>query len=82
MIKPVSVGHEDTICMGDMKPLQIGVIVDNMSNGHVVMRTASKGRVEIMDLTQPGADGCWDGHCTLRVRLLWPGTKIVLEVTE
>jgi hypothetical protein len=48
------ISDDGVISMGNMKPLQIGVIVSDPYNGHIVMRTASTDRFELMDLTNPG----------------------------
>lgn len=71
-----------TILMSDMMPFDIGVIdhPGSMSDGHVVMRTASYEHFEVMDLSNPGEDSCWDENSTLRVRLLPAGTRVTLTV--
>lgn len=73
---------DDIINMCDMKPLQVGVIEDDKSysNGAIVMRTAITERFEVMDLSEPHEDNCWDRSSNIKVRLLSAGTRITLEV--
>lgn len=50
------------IDMGEMEPLAVGRIVASPYNayaGHVVMRTASPSKFEIMDLTYFYKESCW-----------------------
>ena len=72
------------IAMWDMKPLQIGRIVETgfEHNGEFVMRTASTDKFEIMSLSKPKENGCWTYSCEFEVELLPPGTQIILEITE
>jgi hypothetical protein len=75
-----NVKDENLIQMKDMKPLQVGVMVNN---GHIVMRTAGLDHFEVMNLSYPNEDACWVGnpnHYTHPVRLLPSGTKISIEV--
>ena len=65
------------INMADMKPLQVGVIVDT---GQYVMRTAHCDKFEVMRLFEPGIDCCWNEYCRLKVRLLNKGEKITIEL--
>lgn len=77
MIKPVELGDVGKwVKMYDMKPLQIGVT----EGGVLVMRTASTSKLEIMNLSIPGADRCWETSFNIRVKLSPPGTKVTLEV--
>ena len=68
--------------MFEMKPYDIGVIVDTDRNcsGHIVMRTASIECAEIMNLSDPRPDGCWDDQSELKVQLLNPGDSVTLTV--
>lgn len=71
------------ILMRDMKPCEIGVLLDGgMYEGDTVMRTADVDDVEVMILNGAGPDRCWSGSGvggnTLRVKILPPGTKITL----
>ena len=78
-------GDHNNIPMGDMKPLQVGIIsdADESSNGEYVMRTASDEHFEVFSLSRARQSGCWT---TLRqgdganVRLLDQGEKLELEV--
>jgi len=68
--------------MKEMQPLEVCVIVsDGPYYDNVVMRTASKASVEVMDLTQPRASGCWGGGSIVEVRELYPGEKYLLELS-
>jgi hypothetical protein len=71
--------------MDEMKPLQVAVIddgEDNPNNGHVVMRTAVRFGIEIMDLSNPGPGNCWaGGGCgEQRVIPLLDGTQLTFTV--
>jgi len=51
----------DTIPMNQMKPLQVAEIVRGTTHkGDIVMRTASEDTFEVMNLTRPGPDVCWN----------------------
>jgi hypothetical protein len=85
MIESVKLHEEEEtkiIPMRDMEPLDIGIVIeeDGGYRDSIVMRTASPYSFEVMDLSHPGADGCWTGEPTLEVRLLEKGTKITLVV--
>ena len=67
--------------MGDMEPLEICVIVDDFGGykGFLVMRTASKHKFEVIDLTNLKERKYWDNKdCTLKVKP-YKGGSIVLE---
>jgi len=74
----------DVIPMGNMKPLQLAVIVDQVNTrhaGHVVMRTASVDDLEVMDLSDAHADNCWTGipqDRGLSVRILNPNESLTI----
>jgi len=85
MIRPVEVKSEQrrSSTMADIQPLEIGVIIDHKSvhYGHVVMRTASTGKIEVMDLTSPGIDVCWtDNIPDIPVRIYQSGTRVAIIV--
>ena len=82
MIKVID--KSNVILMDDMKPLQIGTIVNGPScyNGDIVMRTASTDKFEVMDLTVPGEDGCWTSFTDLEVKLLPIGQKVTIELSN
>ena len=76
---------KDTVVeMGDLEPFQIGIIVDTDSSckvykGHLVMRTASTDKFEVMDISEPKEDMCWtDDDTSLKVRRLHSGEKVTL----
>lgn len=68
--------------MKDMKPLEIGVIVDHEPSyaGTYVMRTASTKKFEVMNLSKPGPDKCSDSDARWEARLLEPGEEIKLRL--
>jgi len=73
--------EDQIIRMCDMKPLQVGIVVDNSYTGTIVMRTTDINRFEVMDLTKPGPDCCWtDIECDHKVKLLPPGETITIEL--
>lgn len=63
--------ESDVIPIEEMQPLQIGRIVSSTSvyNNRIVMRTASSGRFEVMDLTDLDEDNCWTTPFFLKVEL-------------
>ena len=58
----------NVIPMGDMKPLQVGIIcdVDESHDGQYVMRTASEMHSEVLNLSRAKVHSCWtdlsEGH--------------------
>jgi len=74
----------DTIPMGEMKPLQIAMVVEvgHEYFGEIVMRTSKSCTPEIMILSSPKTDSFWCEGCSLKVRLLPPGARVILEVTD
>ena len=74
-------GYSRIIPMNMMKPLDIGRLIDDPYEGHIVMRTASDQCPEVMDLTDPHSGSCWSGVLpNTKVKLLPSGTRIILEV--
>jgi hypothetical protein len=73
--------YGDPIPMREMEPCQIAEIIGGRLGyfGSIVMRTASVGTCEVMDLSHPGPDNFWD-YGDLLVRPLPVGSKITLEV--
>ena len=68
--------------MYEMQPLEVCVVVANGSYvGHVVMRTASQTKFEVMDLTDPRPDSCWTDSPNIQVRELYPGETYTLELS-
>lgn len=71
------------IPMSQMKPMQVGIIVDDSYNGNYVMRTQNSTQFEIINLSKPNIDGCWDNDdCPIRVRLFGPGESIVVKLSN
>lgn len=70
--------EEKTIYMREMKPLQIG----KTDFGHIVMRTASVDKFEVMDLTEPIQENCWTGNPGVRVRLLNKNESVTLKISN
>jgi len=56
--------------MRNMPPLSVAKILYNEYVGHIVMRTSSYDKFEVMDLTNPGEDRCWTSRNTLWVEIL------------
>jgi hypothetical protein len=79
MLKIISdkMESKDSIPMGDMKPLEVGFI--EASNTYV-MRTASKDKFEVIDLSHPRKNGCWTAAgVDVPVMLLKKYEKITVE---
>lgn len=66
------------IRMSEMQSLQIGKIVDKEFNGHIVMRTVSSRKFEVVDLTMPHS--FWDQANDIMVELFPPGTVIQITI--
>lgn len=66
--------------MRAMKPLEVCVVHEDGIDGDVVMRTASVGKFEVINLSNPGPDRCWEDGL-LKVRGLYPGEKYTLELS-
>lgn len=82
-IKSVSQDNLRIVKMVDMEPLQIGRVVSKCTSyKHIVMRTACENYIEIIDMSDPNPDGCWDQDSILEVELLPSGTEITLKVVE
>jgi len=83
IIENIKVDDSNVILMCEMQPLQVGKIVDDKYRdyiGHIVMRTASISKFEVMDLTKACVDSCWSNMSTIKVRLLGPDEVVHLEV--
>ena len=65
--------------MYEMQPLEVCVV--GVGTDHVVMRTASQTKFEVMDLTDPRPDSCWTYRAELLVRELYPGETYTLELS-
>jgi hypothetical protein len=77
--------QERIIKMSDMKPGDIGqvhaFVPGGMYDGHLVMRTFSSDKFEVMDLSDPGKNSCWQSEpAFIKVELLPPGSKVTLTV--
>jgi hypothetical protein len=44
------------------------------------MRTANNTSFEVMNLSKPGANGCWGSNSTLSVKLIPKDEKITIEL--
>ncbi len=88
MIKEAKVSQDikpEVIKMRDMKPMDVGVVVQKGSSyrDHIVMRTQSEDSFEVMDLTDPEEGNGWTGNKeSLRdeVQLFPKGTEIVITI--
>lgn len=81
IIKEENKTPETIIKMKDMKPLQVGIIINSIKfKDHYVMRTASINQYEIMDLTAPKEQGCWTKEHNQTIRLLNPGEGITIKL--
>ena len=56
--------------MCDMKPYQAGTLLSGTQQGHIVMRTASSQKFEVMDLTVAAEKVSWCDGSGLEVELL------------
>jgi len=71
--------------MGEMEPLQVGIIVGNNKeySGDYVMRTAAKDKFEVISLTNAGPNCCWTSPiCPLPVRLLGENETLLVELSN
>ena len=76
--------NEAIVKMYHMKPLQVGRIVCNgndMRNNHLVMRTASTEKFEVIDLSEYEEDACWtDPEASYNVKLLAPDEEVTITL--
>ena len=77
IIDKKEVEDANIIEMNDMEPLQVAEIV---GSDELVMRTANSSGFEIIDLSDPSEDGCWEHSPSVKVRLLSPNEKITIEL--
>ena len=74
------------IPMNKMKPLDIGVIIEDPEDcychDHVVMRTTSLEHFEVIDLTYLKEGSYWTEDSKLKVRLLPSGTQITINIIK
>ncbi len=63
--------------MGHLKPLEFGFVVNGDYQGHLVIRTASVTKFEVMDLTAFGTDHCWTTENDILVQLI-PKAQLTL----
>jgi len=79
-----------TILMSEMKPLQVGIIVDTRYPKYhldYVMRTASTEQFEVIDLSRGREGACWtdsshDTYIDIKVKLLGEDKKLVFEISN
>jgi len=77
IIDNVKVNEPVVIPMGEMKPLEVGRLI----SGKVVMRTSNSDVFEVMDLSDPFEDNCWNHKdCSLKVTLLAEGESINVKL--
>jgi hypothetical protein len=72
-----------TVKMSQMEPCEWGRIINSPGpyNGHLVIRTASSIRFEVMDMTDMNQDACWmDEDASTVVELAKNGEKFTFEV--
>lgn len=70
--------------MSEMKPLQVGRVIDEgFTMGHIVWRTASTGKFEVVDLSRYGQDSCWTkDNPGLKFRLFPPDEWITVILSN
>ena len=66
----IPTGIPSIIPMSEMKPLDIAIIKEATYENHVVFRTASIDKFEVIDLTTFKADSCWNEPNILKVQLI------------
>lgn len=83
-IKDTKTNSARIVKMGRMNPLQVGVIVEGEAMpeqvGCYVMRTASSEDFEVINLSNPGTDKCWNFRSPIEVRLLGEGESVTLTL--
>jgi len=73
------------INMSGMRPCEWGRIIysERSYNGHLVMRTASRNKFEVMDMTDMRIDNCWTHRDSYTmVELAKKGEKFTFEIVE
>ena len=81
IIDKINLKHK-LVPMNMMQPMQIGMLVDGNNKDTVVMRTLNSDKFEVMNLSEPGVDVCWNTHCTLPVRLLEKGESVNIRISN
>jgi hypothetical protein len=72
-----------TVKMSEMRPCEWGRIIYSARsyNGHLVMRTASRNKFEVMDMTDMRIDSCWTHKDSYTmVELAKKGEKFTFEI--
>lgn len=90
LIKKEDIPNEDdAIFMSELEPMEVGVIINQSGCdciGSIVMRTQLTDSIEIMDLTKPAADNCWNfsrgANTGFYVRRLRDGEEYILKLTK
>lgn len=90
LIKKDDIPNKDeSIFMSELRPMEVGVIINQSGCnyvGDIVMRTQITGHIEIMNLTRPRADNCWNfshgSHNGFYVRRLRDGEEYILKLTK
>jgi len=73
--------EEKVIPMSEMKPCEVGIILDADYHGNIVMRTQSSEVFEVMNLTNFKEGECWSSpKCPLKVQLL--NAEITVKILE
>lgn len=75
--------HGKIIAMDEMASLDIGLICESPNDngkGHIILRTASTDKFEIMDLTDPGVDCCWTRRPDLHDIKVFIPTKTIFTI--
>lgn len=69
------------ILMNEMRPLEIAQIRGNSQYKDMyVMRTANESNFEVINLSTPGRNRCWNDSNNLPVQLLPPNQSITIEL--
>jgi hypothetical protein len=67
--------------MSEMRPCDWGRIIEGSKIGHLVMRTASSYKFEVMNMTAIRVDSCWTNKdASIRVELVENGERFKFEI--
>ena len=70
------------ISMSEMKPCDIGIIQEESFIGHLVMRTSSKSKFEVIDLSSFRPDNCWIDKPDILVKLIPQNTSVTITFKQ
>ena len=72
--------EKNVVKMSEMKPCDVGVIIDGKYKNSIVMRTQNISVFEVINLTLFEEDRYWKNECSIPVRLV--DAEITVKIKE